>query len=148
MLSTLLKPVYDLAVKKLRINPSFILWKVFQMFRTFLIIAVGYIFDIAPGFRAALSTVSRILFQQNFSVGLQQIKEIQFGTAFIAFGTLIIFIVSVIQERNPQITIRQRLDRIPFVLRWLFLFAALLFVLMFGIYGPGFQAADFVYAQF
>ena len=98
--------------------------------------------------RDAFSTIFRILFQQNLIIGFQQIKSIQFVTGFVAFGTAVMLFVSIIQERNPEITIRQRLDKIPFLIRWLFIFVSLLFVLVFGIYGPGFHAADFVYAQF
>lgn len=148
MLSTLLKPLYEISLKKLHINPDFFLWRLFQIFRTFLIIAVGYVFDIAPEVRDAFSTIFRILFQQNLIIGFQQIKSIQFGTGFVAFGTAVMLFVSIIQERNPEITIRQRLDKIPFLIRWLFIFVSLLFVLVFGIYGPGFHPADFVYAQF
>ena len=62
--------------------------------------------------------------------------------------TAIVFTVSVIQERNSADTIRSMLDRRPFALRFVVILSGVMMVLLFGIYGPGYDAAEFVYMQF
>lgn len=61
---------------------------------------------------------------------------------------IVIFVASVIQERHSSTTIREMLDKKPFALRGLVIFAGLMLVLVFGIYGPGYDPAAFVYMQF
>ena len=63
-------------------------------------------------------------------------------------GVLLILFVSILQERNPSTDIRTMLDQKPFALRFVLLYLGVMAVLVFGIYGSGYNAADFVYMQF
>lgn len=151
MISILLKPVFDWVLAKLRINAQSFAYGVFQMFRTFLVVLVGYVFDVAPNFSQAMNTFKIALFDQSFSKGWSQISELglqKYEYAIIAFGMLVVFVASVIQERHSSTTIREMLDRKPFALRGLVIFAGMMLVLVFGIYGPGYDPAAFVYMQF
>lgn len=67
MLSILMKPLFDGALKKLHINPNNFFWRLFQMLRTFVIVCIGYVFDIAPSFRQAMWTFKMILTRQSIS---------------------------------------------------------------------------------
>ena len=118
------------------------------MLRTFVIVCIGYVFDIAPSFRQAMWTFKMILTRQSISTGLSQIKAIGMGYSLIAIGAIVVLLVSIIQERFPNMKVRERLDKIPFVVRWCIVLAAVLFIAIYGMYGPGYNAADFVYAQF
>ena len=66
----------------------------------------------------------------------------------IIMGMCVIFNASVIQERHSDTTIREMLDKKPFMLRFALIFVGIMAVLVFGIYGSGYNAADFVYMQF
>lgn len=151
MISILLKPVFDRVLAKLRINAQSFAYGIFQMFRTFLVVLVGYVFDVAPNFAQAMNTFKLAFVDQNFSVGWSQISELgleKYEYAIIIFGMIVIFVASVIQERHSSTTIREMLDKKPFALRGLVIFAGLMLVLVFGIYGPGYDPAAFVYMQF
>lgn len=151
MISILLKPIFDWVLAKLKINAQSSAYGVFQMFRTFLVVLVGYVFDVAPNFAQAMNTFKLAFVDQNFSVGWSQISELgldKFDYAIIIFGMIVVFVASVIQERHSSTTIREMLDRKPFALRGLVIFAGLMLVLVFGIYGPGYDPAAFVYMQF
>ncbi|MDD5795999.1 MAG: MBOAT family protein, partial [Oscillospiraceae bacterium] len=76
MLSILLKPVFEFVIRKLHINAKSFAYDVFQMFRTFIIVLVGYVFDIAPNFTGAIDMMKRSLFNQDFSQGWAQIKTL------------------------------------------------------------------------
>lgn len=151
MISILLKPVFDWVLAKLRINAQSFAYGVFQMFRTFLVVLVGYVFDVAPNFAQAMNTFKLVFVDQSFSAGWSQISELgldKFDYAIIIFAMIVVFVASVIQERHSSTTIREMLDKKPFALRGLVIFAGLMLVLVFGIYGPGYDPAAFVYMQF
>lgn len=151
MISILIKPVFDWGLAKLRINAQSFAYGVFQMFRTFLVVLVGYVFDVAPNFAEAMNTFKLAFVDQSFSVGWSQISELgldKFDYAIIIFAMIVVFVASVIQERHSSTTIREMLDKKSFALRGFVIFAGLMFVLVFGIYGPGYDPAAFVYMQF
>ena len=64
----------------------------------------------------------------------------------IALSLLVLFIVSWI--RRDGVSLRSRIDRQPLVLRWALVIAAIAAVVFFGVYGPGFDASQFIYFQF
>lgn len=151
MISILLKPIFDWVLAKLRINAQSFAYGVFQMFRTFLVVLVGYVFDVAPNFSQAMNTFKLVFVDQSFSVGWSQISELgldKFDYAIIIFAMIVVFVASVIQERHSSTTIREMLDKKSFALRGFVIFAGLMLVLVFGIYGPGYDPAAFVYMQF
>lgn len=151
MISILLKPVFDWVLAKLRINAQSFSYGVFQMFRTFLVVLVGYVFDVASNFAEAMNTFKLAFTDQSFSVGWSQISELgldKFDYAIIIFAMIVVFVASVIQEKHNSTTIREMLDKKSFALRGLVIFAGLVLVLVFGIYGPGYDPAAFVYMQF
>ena len=151
MISILMKPVFDWVLAKLRINAQSFAYGVFQMFRTFLVVLVGYVFDVAPDFTQAMNTFKLAFTDQSLSVGRSQISELgleKYEYAIIIFGMIVVFVASVIQERHSSTTIREMLDKKPFALRGFVIFAGVMLVLVFGIYGPGYDPAAFVYMQF
>ena len=151
MISILLKPVFDFVLKKLHINPKSFLYGIFRMFRTFLVVLVGYVFDIAPSFSGAINMIKMSLFDQNIHAGIGQICNLGLGKkdyVVLLVGMLIVFAVSVVQERNSQTNLRTMLDKRPLILRWSLTVVCIITILIFGIYGPGYNPAEFVYMQF
>ncbi|MGN0457063.1 MAG: MBOAT family O-acyltransferase [Acutalibacteraceae bacterium] len=151
MLSVLMKPVFEWVIKKLHINAKSFPYTVFQIFRTFIVVLVGYVFDVAPNFGEAMRTFALFFTDQNLSVGWSQISTLGLGKKeylLILAGVVLVFIVSLIQERNEKTTIREMLDKKPFIIRWGAVFVGVMALVVFGVYGSGFNAADFVYMQF
>ncbi len=151
MLSVLLKPLYSLWMAKLKINAQSFLFRLFQMGRTFLIVLIGYVFDVAPNLTESMRTFWKILTDQSISLGWAQIKELGLAKVhygLILFSTCILFCVSLYHERTNGGSIRKLLDTKPFWVRYLVLLAAILFILYYGVWGPGYDPADFVYMQF
>ena len=150
MLSILMKPLFDGALKKLHINPNNFLWGLFQMLRTFLIVCIGYVFDIAPSFRQAIFTFKRIVLNQSASNGWIEINSLgleRFDFAIIGACLAALIIVSVLQEKTKR-SMRIQLDKNIYLVRYGVVLIGIIAVLTFGVYGPGYNAADFVYAQF
>lgn len=150
MLSILCKPLTDAMLKKLHINPKFFLWGLFQILRTFIIVCVGYVFDVAPSFKQAMLTFKKIVINQSFGSITAQIYELginRFNCFVLVLSGIILLIVSLYQEKTKK-QIRTVLDKKNYWIRYcavLFLISA---VLVFGLYDPGNGTATFVYAQF
>ena len=63
--------------------------------------------------------------------------------ALIAVGVL--WCVDLLQEKHH---LREELSQKKLWLRWIIIFAGLFAVIIFGTYGPGFDAKSFIYEQF
>lgn len=149
MFSTLFKPLFDTTNKKLHINPCNMFWKLFQMIRTFIIVCIGYVFDIAPSFKQAMWTFSTILFKPNMRSGT--LKMLKLGISvydyiILLVGAVVILCVSVLQERG--INLRKELSTKRYWLRWGLSLGCIITIILFGVYGPSYDASSFVYMQF
>ena len=151
MLSMLLEPAFVRLAAALRINTKSRAFLLFQMLRTFVIVFIGYVFDVAADFTSSMYTFRMMLFGQNLSKGLSEIGTLGLSAAdylVLGVGTAVLFVVSVIQERHPTESLRVMLDRRNIVVRHVLALACIMCVLIFGIYGSGYDPADFVYMQF
>ena len=151
MLSMLLEPVFAKLAGALRINVKSWAFLLFQMMRTFLLVFIGYVFDVAADLTASMYTFRMLLFGQDLSRGLSEIGTLGLSPAdylVLAVGTAVLFTVSVIQERHPSESLRVMLDRRNIFVRHALLLACIMCILIFGIYGHGYDPADFVYMQF
>ena len=151
MLSTLLEPLFAQTASKLHINVKSFGFRIFQMFRTFLVVLIGYVFDVAPDFSAAMYTFKQVLVAQELSEGFKQIAELGLNIVdycSLTLCTILLFCISTIQERHSDTSIRLMLDRKPFIWRYALLFVGILYMLVFAVYGPGFDPVQFVYMQF
>ena len=153
MISILLQPLFASALARLKINPSGWRWRGFQIFRTFLIVLVGYMFDIGENFLAAMDMMGRCFW--DFSLDLKEIAiqlkicgltGADYGV--ILAGAVFIFCVSLIQERHADTTMRELLAQKHRKRQWVILMLGLLAIAIFGVYGPGYNVSDFVYMQF
>ena len=124
-------------------------WKVFQMVRTFCLFMLGRLI-VLPGTLHGLKTaVSQLFSQCNLWVFFD-------GTFYTLgldrpnFNLALICIVLLLIVENLQIrySLRKRIAEFNIVLRWTIYYFAVFSIIIFGIYGPGYDAAAFVYGQF
>ena len=65
----------------------------------------------------------------------------------VIIGALVvIFVISLLKEKNHNI--REEISKKHIVLRWGILYALLFAIVIFGAYGPGYQPAEPIYADF
>lgn len=151
-LGVALDPLFKKALEKLKINTEAFSWKLFQIVRTFLVLGVSKVLVKAPGLKSAIIIVKKMLtdIDLDFIFGADgRIFEmgIDSKNMFILFIALIILVtVSILQENGMKI--RETLAKQNTVYRWLILLVLLIIVLVFGTYGPGFTAADFIYQAY
>ena len=151
MLSTLLEPIFEMWTQKLRINAKSLGFRLFQMLRTFVVVAIGYVFDVAANFKDAMYTFGKIITDQSISRGWTEINNLGINLAdylSLSICTVFLLYVSLVQERNSGRSLRVMLDEKPFIVRYMLLLVGILYILVFGIYGPGYDPAEFAYMQF
>ena len=64
----------------------------------------------------------------------------------VAVGYIIIFIWGVLKETNYPL--REKFEKLSTPVRWSFLYAVIMAVILFGAYGPGYDAVAMLYAGF
>lgn len=148
--SILLDPVYKHVIEKLKINTEAFSWRLFQILRTFFLVSIGRIFSRADSLRISLSMLKRMFSEFNpwvFTDG----TVLNLGASgkqliLIFVMLLVLLVVGVMQESGMKL--RKKLDEQNLLFRWIFIIAAVCFVLIYGAYGGDFNASDFVYQQF
>ena len=117
------------------------------MLRTFVIVNIGWYFDRSPDFRDALSMLWRTFTQPCLSQltdgTLLSLGLTRMGFVLLAVCTLVLFTVSLLQERGVHI--RDSLDALPLPVRWLLLYMLAGMILMFSVTGA---TQTFIYAMF
>lgn len=149
-LSFYFEPYFKLINEKLKINTACFSWKLYQCVRTFILIAaprlvsrVSSVQEGAEYFRCLVGTYNPwILFDGSlYALG---VSDRQFLVLMLSLALLLV--VSCMQERG--IVVREALDRQNLVFRIVFYCIFLYAIILFGVYGQGYDASSFTYAQF
>ena len=149
-ISTLLDPVFAKMNAVLKIRTETVGWRIFRMLRTFGFVVLGLYFIRGGSFLGALDmlrlTVTRFgfIYLWNGTVFTLGISRQSMSVAFL--GMLVMIIAALIQEKG--IVVREALDAQPLLIHWAILLAAVFSILIFGIYGTGYDAAAFIYETF
>ena len=148
--SQVFAPFFQKLTQWLRIKTDNFGWSFWQMTRTFLLCCVGRVF-----FRASTIADSFGMFGKMFTdvkisslFDRSVIKALDFGAENMVISLIAIFVlwaVDMLQERMP---LRKTLAQQNLIFRWSVIVIGLLAVIVFGIYGPGFEASSFIYEQF
>lgn len=138
--------------KLLRINTEAWSFKLFQMIRTFILSAIGRIFFVASGgFGDAIEIIKRTFtikglnLHMIFDESLYNYGLNKYGFILALLLIVLVWIVSMLQEK---MVIRDEIAKQNIVFRWCMYFALIFGILIFGIYGSGYDAGAFVYGQF
>lgn len=136
--------------KRLLVKRDCFSYRLFQRTITFVLICLTWVF-----FRAETLTEAGEIFSQMFSVHNPWIffdetlytlglSRVEWGILLMSIGVL--WAVDIAHEHG--ISLRERLAEQNLAFRWLAYLAAILAILLFGVYGVGFDAGQFIYFQF
>ena len=144
------KPLFARLLRVLKIHTDRKAYRTFQALRTYLLFAIGRTFTVAGGL-AGCGLLWRQMFAESrlwtlfdgslYTYGLDQ-KDFYVAAA----GVILMLFVDFLHERG--VAIRDRIGSQKLLIRWAFYYGALFSLLILGIYGPGFDAASFVYGAF
>ncbi|MCI6021983.1 MAG: MBOAT family protein [Clostridia bacterium] len=145
--SNLCKPLYKKGLVKCHINADGKVWTVVQILRTFILVNIGWYFDMALSFRAAIemmiNTVYQISFKPFTDGSIFTLGMARSDFLIVAIGCVIWFVISYMQEKG--IKIRDAVSKQILPVRWALYLALVFSIIIFGYIG---QTQGFIYAQF
>ncbi|MDO5381663.1 MAG: MBOAT family O-acyltransferase [Eubacteriales bacterium] len=145
--SNLLEPVYKKGLEKCHINGDGKAWTAFKVFRTFVLVVIGFYFDMSNSVSQALCMIkwsiigirpTQFNLRDTLAIGLD-VKDY----VIILMGCIVILIVSIMKEKG--IKVREALAKKPLPVRWLVYYGIVVLILLFSY--PG-ATQGFLYANF
>ncbi len=157
----ILGAVFEVPIQKLNkalhINTECFSFNLFRMIRTFFLSAIGRIFFVSTaGFTQAVIIIKRTFDIRNFGLHTLWDESLySFGLDRHGFTLSLILIalvwaVSMLQEKfaKEDKGIRDVVCEQNLIFRWILYFGLIFGIIIFGIYGAGYNAGAFVYGQF
>lgn len=145
--SGMLAPVYAKIQEKLHINPKKWWYQGFCIIRTFILVNIGFYFDMANDLRAANAMLAQTVTKAHISqLSMAAVKAVGLTSQdllIVIAGCIIIFVVSLLKEKG--INIRETIASYNIVIRWIIYIVFIMFIL---IYGSTSTTSDFIYANF
>ena len=154
MLGEAFTPLFSKIVKLLMIKTESFSWHLFQSCRTYLIYATGAIFFYA-GVRNGLNIISdaiKVFYVKDYANPwiffdgsiLNIVSHIDIN--IMIFVIFLLFVVAALREKYGYA--RVWIEKQGFLFRWAIWLSLFAFVLIWGIYGPGYDASEFIYRGF
>lgn len=153
LISEICSPWLVKVVKRLGVNTESFSYHLFQSVRMYLIYALGVVFFSAPGFRMAMRRYGILLEAAKhpnpwiFFDGSITNLGVTFGDVnLLILGVFALFAVAVLREKYGYARTWMQKQNLPF--RWFVWLLLFVVVLIYGMYGPGYDAASFIYEGF
>ena len=144
------------SIKKLsqtfRINTEAFSFRIFQMIRTFLLLCISRILTKAPDLSAAGRMIKAMFTKFDISFFICAEPQMynygvdQKGLFVVFLAILVLLVVGVLQECGMKI--RETLSKQNILFRWAIIWLLLVAVIVFGQYGPGYNASSFIYGGY
>lgn len=145
----LLAPPCGRLLQKLHMDADGRTVNFFRMLRTFLLVCVGDLFFRAATVGDAFAMLGRAVSVWNpavlwngalFDLGLEWTEM-----GIVLFALLLLLGVSLLQQKG---SVRERIGGYALPVRWAIWYALLFAIILFGCYGPGYSAGEFIYQGF
>jgi len=150
VLGMICKPVFEKLSQILHINEQSFLFHVWQIVRTFCIMLIGKMMVKGVTVKAGLSMlwIAVTDFNPLGNTFKRLVAAGMGGSDWIAitFAIIVLFVASLLQENG--IVIRDKIEARPLVVRWVIYFIVIAVLLVFGTYGPGYSASEFIYRHY
>ena len=146
MLSEECKPMYEWFHKKFPKVKEHIVFKVFQVIRTIFLMSCLRMFDCYRDVSQTITMFGTIFTKWNSSSGnlLNLGLEVS-DFIIIILGVILLVIVSMLQRKG---SVRLQIRKLSLLTRFVIWYSLFLVVLLFGAYGIGYDATQFIYNQF
>lgn len=143
-------PFFQRCSRLLRINTEATSWHIFRMFRTFLCLCASWIFVRASSFLDGIQVVKQMFSVSNPWV-LVDGKLLELGLNWQDFNILFIGILAIwgagMLHRHGK-HVREMLAKQNAAAQWIVMLGALFVIIIYGIYGPQYDATGFIYKNF
>ncbi len=150
LLGNVFSPLSKNVCEKLHLSQSNVVFRIFQILRTGFLVVIGELFFRANGLRAGFSMFKIMLTNISF-VPLNKETLTPLGVdiqdlLIVLVVVLVVFVVGVMREKG--IDVQKFVCEKNTAVRWAVLYALIMFIVVFGAYGPGYIPVDPMYAEF
>lgn len=148
--AVLLAPVYKKMKSALHVDDKTLKWKIFTILRTFTILVFGRILIKSADMYQVGELLQRMFADANphalFDGTIYQ-YGLDYKNVFLLYACIVlVIIVDILHEKGVHF--RELLMRQGIVFRYVVYYVAVFSIIVFGIYGPEFHSADFIYQAF
>ncbi len=150
IIGELLMPIKGKMLKLSKINKNSYLSRACEQIITFILITITWFFFRAKSLKESILMIKSVLTVHNpwimtndafYSLGLGW-KEFH----VLLFCIIVLVMVSIAQEKG--VNIRDRILDMNIIFRWGILIATIIFIMIFGTYGYGYDSQSFIYGGF
>lgn len=144
------KGIRDKVIEKLHLNRDSASHRLMQILITFVLVDITWVFFRADGFKLALRMFKSILVVHNpwilFDGSLYNLGIGSKEFSFMIISTIVLLIADYIKWKGYSV--REWVYKQEIWFRWTFYIVSIMVVLIFGIWGAGYDASAFIYFQF
>lgn len=136
--------IRNVFLEKINLDKNSRLHKIIQVMITFVLVDFAWIFFRANNINDAIYVVKNILnFSNSLSISKLGLDIYNFILLFITIILLIIY-----ELMSNKINLVNAINSKPLLIRWGIYVILIFSIIIFGIYGPGYDASQFIYFQF
>ncbi len=150
VINQLLQPLYRKIADRLSIDVTSFGCHLFLSLKVFCLAAVGNMFFRLVSLKQTLHVIRLGFAKWNpwifFDGSMPALGLTHADLNLLVFGTFLLFAAGILQEKYGSV--RQLIAKQILPLRWMIWLFLFFFTLIYGVYGPGFEAAAFIYEKF
>lgn len=150
VLGSFLEPGVRKLCHKLHINRDNLLYRFMQFSKLFILVVIGELFfranTLKEGFRLFGNIINNFTLNSFFNNEFLKLGLDRADYVIIIITLIIIFVIGLLKEKG--VNIRESIASKNIVIRWVIYFSLIMFIIIFGAYGPGYAPVDPIYANF
>lgn len=150
LFGNVLEPVVKKLADRLKIDRTKLPYRILQGLKLFILVVIGELFfraeTLSEGFRLFGAIFENFTLKTIWDGSLMNLGLDIHDFAIIGITLVIVFVMSVLKEKG--MTIRETVAKKSLLARWVLYLALILFIVIFGAYGPGYKAIDPIYANY
>lgn len=155
-LSELFSNTFKKLNDKLHFKTDTFSFHLFQSVRTICLMLIIWLFALAPSFIQSGEIFAHLISIPSlqacksfiFDVVLGDLSRRQIASKYVVLIISMFCVTLVDYLKYSGINVAERFNKQAFWFRWTILFAMIITVICFGVYGPGYNPADFIYGGF
>lgn len=141
------QPLFDKLGSLLHVDKSHFSYKLFASLRTLLLMCITWTFfnseSLALGFWRLKNSLIEGNWYALFDRSMYALGLTQDDFVIVLISFIIVLAISVMQEKG--IKVRETFEKQGLVFKWAILLGGIFAIIIFGVYGPGYNAVDFIY---
>ncbi len=151
MFGKILQPLGNKIIQLFKINTKVWSYRLWQMLRTSGFVCIGMTIFRAENLQTAFTMLKSILYPYDLEKIFNKEAFLLGGlskvdVAILIVSMLVLLGISIYQEKGESV--RNWLKEQNLIFRWLVFYTIIFAIILFGIYGPGYNMQSFIYGQF